>query len=391
MDQRLIIHIDMDAFYPAVEVLDDPLLAGLPVIVGGGRERGVVSSASYEARRFGVRSAQPTATARRLCPNGVFLPVRMARYQEVSRQVFAVFERFTPLVEPLSIDEAFLDMSGCQRLFGPARQMAQRIKEAVFEATGLTASAGVGPNKLLAKIASDLEKPDGLVVVEPGEVDAFLEPLAISRLWGVGQATLTALTFLGARTVGDLKRIPREVLERRFGKLGAHLHQVARGLDERPVLPPGRPKSLGRETTFSEDIVGQDRVRRELMRLAARVGRRLRKKGLRGRVVTLKVKYADFKQVTRSRTLAQATDDHQALFGQALALVESTEAGVRPVRLLGISLSRLEEAQAPEEPSLLAQLDPGRARREMLNQALDRVADRFGEEALKAAALLEED
>ena len=217
---KAILHLDMDAFYPAVEVLDNPELKGKPVVVGGGRERGVVSSASYEARRFGVHSAQPMASAMRLCPNGIFLPVRMARYKEVSRAVFEIFRQFTPLVEPLSIDEAFLDVSGCERLLGRPEEIAKKIKQDVLKHTGLTVSAGVAPSKFVAKIASDLEKPDGLTVVPPDGVRDFLDPLPIKKMWGVGKVTQKALASLNIRTFKDLSNMPLKILEEKFGKNG---------------------------------------------------------------------------------------------------------------------------------------------------------------------------
>ncbi|MBW1708610.1 MAG: DNA polymerase IV [Deltaproteobacteria bacterium] len=279
MPHKDIIHLDMDAFYPAVEVLDDPSLEGKPVIVGGQGDRGVVSSASYEARKFGVHSAQPIITARRLCPDGIFLPVRMARYVEISKKVFEVFCRFTPLVEPLSIDEAFLDVTGSRRLFGSPQEIAKKIKKLVKGEIGLTVSAGIAPSKLVAKIASDLEKPDGLTVVPHGKVREFLDPLPIEKLWGVGKVTRKDLELLGVRTIGDLSRLPRELLKSKFGKHGLHLYTMAGDMDERDVETRREVKSIGHEVTYAKDIVDLETVKKKLLALATQVARRMRRKG----------------------------------------------------------------------------------------------------------------
>jgi DNA polymerase-4 len=384
---KSILHLDMDAFFPSVESLDDPSLKGKPVIVGGPRERGVVSSASYEARVFGVHSALPMATALRRCPQGVFLPVRMSRYQEISREVFEIFRRFTALVETLSIDEAFLDVSGSERLFGSPEEIARKIKKAVFSQIGITVSAGVAPTKFVAKIASDIRKPDGLTVVPEGGVEAFLYPLPIEKLWGVGETTQKKLSGLGVRTIGDLSRVPREVLEKRFGKHGAHLYLLSHGIDDREVKAGREIKSVGHEDTYPEDIVDPEALRRELLSLAIRVSRRLRDKGLEGRTVTLKVKYSDFVQVTRSRTLEKRTDDGAEIFRRACRLLEKTDAGRRPVRLLGISLSNLENPAGCRQPGLFEQAAESQ-KQKRLNRTLDRIHGRFGEGSVLPGTLL---
>jgi len=386
---KAIIHLDMDAFYPAVEVLDNPSLKGKPVIVGGSRERGVVSSASYEARKFGIHSAQPMATAMRLCPHGIFLPVRMGRYKEVSNQIFEIFHQLTPLVEPLSIDEAFLDVTGSLKLFGGPKEIAKKIKKAVLEETSLTVSAGVAPSKFLAKIASDLHKPDGLTIVSEDQVKAFLNPLPIGKLWGVGKTTQKALAHLGIKTIGDLSRLPLEVLERRFGKHGIHLHRLSRGIDDREVEPLRDVKSIGREETFSEDLLDMATIKRGLLSLATRVSRRMRRKGLAGKRVTLKVKYHDFVQITRSETLTKAIDDGREIFQNCCRLLEKTEAGKRPLRLLGIALSHLSDQASPIQLSLF-ETGPGPARSKKLNLALDKIHEKFGESAILPGALLDE-
>jgi DNA polymerase-4 len=385
---KAILHLDIDAFYPSVEVLDNPELRGKAVIVGGPKERGVVSSASYEARKFGVHSAKPMATAMRLCPKGVFLPVRMARYKEVSCQVFKIFHLFTPLVEPVSIDEAFLDATGSTRLFGQPEEMAATIKRVVREETGLTISAGLAPSKFVAKIASDLDKPDGLTMVLPDRVQAFLDPLPIDKMWGVGRRTQGRLHRLGIRTIGDLSRFPAEVLEKQFGKHGTKMHQLAQGIDERAVIPWSETKSVGHEETFSQDILEREAARKEILFLAEKVARRMRQEGVSGRTITLKVKYADFVQVTRSATLSALTSDGHTLFSTVCKLMEKTDVGRKPVRLLGVSVSQLSDfSTSAEQLSLFAEGET-LSKRKKLNSALDSVSERFGEEAVRPATLL---
>ncbi len=408
--RRDIIHLDMDAFYASVEVLDDPTLKGKPVIVGGSERRGVVCAASYEARKFGVHSAQPVATARRLCPQGVFLPVRMERYKEMSDRVFEIFRRFTPVVEELSIDEAFLDVSSSVRLFGTPEAIARKIRAAVKAETGLTVSAGVAGNKLAAKIASDLNKPDGLTVVPRGREREFLAPLPAGRLWGVGKVTRAALESLGVRTIGELSRLPKETLSRKFGKSGLHLHELSLGIDDREVETEREAKSIGREDTYPEDLRDLEPIRRELLSLATRVASRLRREGVKGRTVTLKVKYHDFTLVTRAVTLPAATADGGEIYGRILKLLEKTAAGRRPVRLLGISLSGLEGEAVPAVMGKAEQLplfgkppgkgipargpDPPRgrpvdpAKKERLNKAVDRIREKYGDGGIVPASLV---
>jgi len=269
---RKIIHIDMDAFYAAVEQHDTPSLRGKPVVVGGDAEkRGVVSAASYEARAYGVHSAMPTSQAKRLCPQGIFLPVRMGRYQEVSEQIFQILRVYTPLVEPLSLDESFLDVTASERLFGPAVKIAREIKQRIHESTGLTASAGIAPNKFLAKIASDLRKPDGLVEIKPEEVQDFLRDLPISRLWGVGKTTEEVLRGMGILRVGQLATYPMEAIERKLGKFGRELVALARGEDERSVIPESEAKSISQEETFTPDLGDRETMKKVLLDQSERV------------------------------------------------------------------------------------------------------------------------
>jgi DNA polymerase-4 len=383
-----IIHLDMDAFYPSVEVLDNPELKGNPVIVGGSKQRGVVSSASYEARKFGVHSAQPMATAMRLCPNGVVLPVRMARYKEVSEQVFKIFYLFTPLVEPLSIDEAFLDVTGSTRLFGSAIEIAKKIKQMVVVKTGLTISAGVSTSKFVAKIASDMDKPDGLTVVPTDKVREFLDPLPIEKMWGVGKVTQEAFSHLSIHTFKDLRQAPVEVLEQKFGKHGIHMHQLSMGIDERDVVTLHDVKSIGHEDTYSKDILDLKLAKRELLSLANRVARRMRRKGLEGKTITLKVKYYDFVQITRSVTRHKYTNDSADIYSNICSLLETTAVGKRPVRLLGISLSNLADIGSGRQRSLFNYNGSNEKRKE-LNKTLDSIFNKFGGKGIRPGSLID--
>jgi DNA polymerase-4 len=329
------------------------------------------------------------AKAIRLCPHCTFLPVRMGRYKEVSKAVFDIFLRFTPLVEPISLDEAFLDVTDSIQLFGTPVEIAKRIKRAVVDETGLTVSAGVAPSKFLAKIASDLRKPDGLTIVPPDGVKAFLDPLPIDKVWGVGKATQKALHRRGVRTIGDLSRLPVEVLKKQFGKHGKRLFRLSQGIDERDVEPLHEPKSIGHEKTFSEDILSKVALERELLSLATKVSSRMRGKGLEASRVTLKVKYSNFVQITRSVTRHEATADGGEIFSHCCQLLEKTEAGKKPIRLLGISMSHLKTHSDYDQLSLFdTEAGPEKTRR--LHLALDRIHDRFGEEAIIPGTLLKD-
>ncbi|RJX35429.1 MAG: DNA polymerase IV [Desulfurivibrio sp.] len=384
---RDIIHLDLDAFYASVEVLDNPTLKGLPVIVGGSSDRGVVSAASYESRAFGVHSALAIVIARRLCPQGIFLPVRMSRYAEVSEQVMAVFRQYTPWVEQISVDEAFLDVTGCQSLFGSAVEIAGQIRSRVRAEIGLTVSAGVAGCKLVAKIASDLNKPDGLTVVPHGREAEFLAPLPIKRLWGVGRKTQTALRLLGVQTIGDLTRFSLDFLEKKFGQHGRHMYFCARGLDERPVECSHCTKSIGNEETFDQDLTDLQQIRKELLRLATRVGERLRRHHFTGRAVTLKVKYHDFISISRSLTLTRPTNDSRELYQAALSLLPRTQAGSKPVRLVGIAVDKLQDDSLPRQLDLFG---GKKTDRQELNRALDRINARFGAHTIKPATLTDD-
>src|SRR5438132_2524124 len=337
MPPRTILHVDLDAFFAAVEQRDRPELRGKPVIVGGGgpNDRGVVSTASYEARKFGVRSAMPLRTAAALCPNGIFVPVDGHKYGVESKRVMAILRRFTPLVEPVSIDEAFLDVTGTEGLWGDGGMVGRRIKDAVHDETQLTISVGVASTKLVAKIASDLRKPDGLVVVPPGEAAAFLAPLPIARLWGVGEATGSALREYGVRTLGDLAALPIDLLVRRFGKHGAALHDRALGLDDDPVHGQAEAaKSVSHEHTFDVDTNDRETIERTLLAMADGVAGRLRAAGLKAGTVTVKIRDSTFRTVTRQRTLPEPTDLTDPIWRVARDLARLVVRSSR-VRLMG--------------------------------------------------------
>lgn len=338
---RKIIHVDMDAYYASVEILDNPSLRGKPLVVGGPPDsRSVVTTASYEARKFGIRSAMPCAHARRLCPQAIFVPPRFERYSEISHRIREIFLRYTPLVEPLSLDEAYLDVTRCEAEIYASR-IARRIKEAVLSETGLSCSAGVAPNKLIAKIASDFKKPDGLTVVPPERVLDFMAPLELKRIPGVGPVTDRLLRDLKLVTCADLRAWGEERVVSELGNLGEWLWTASHGIDESPVDPTWERKSLGQEETFAVDLISIDDVRRETERIARDIAGSLRERGYTGRTITLKIKYGDFHQITRAKTLTEDTDDADLIATTAVALLEKTEAGSRRIRLIGVSMGKL--------------------------------------------------
>ena len=385
----MILHVDMDAFYASVEQRDRPALRGRPVIVGGDpQRRGVVSAASYEARKFGVHSAMPSSQAVRLCPDGVFLPGNMERYAEVSGQIREIFHRYTPLVEPLSLDEAFLDVTGSEGLFGPADEIAKRIRSDIRTELNLTASAGVAVNKYLAKIASDLEKPDGLVIVAPSQEEAFLDPLPVERIWGVGKVSAQVFRRLGIATIGELRRRSVEQLQVHFGETSAnHLWQLARGIDDRSVVTDHQAKSISHETTFAEDIDDQEILTAVLLDLTDLVARRVRRHGFRARTVHLKVRFSDFQTLTRSQTLRESSDVTRDFFEAARDMLDhKLPKPLRPVRLIGIGTSGF--GSSGERQTLL--FDADRDERESsLDRVSDQIKDRFGKGALKRGTSLD--
>jgi DNA polymerase-4 len=381
-----ILHVDMDAFYASVEQRDRPELRGQPVIVGGVGSRGVVSAASYEARPFGVHSAMPMSAARRLCPQAAFLPPRMGYYARVSQQLRDIFLAFTPLVEPLSLDEAFLDVRGCEGLFGHAPQIARQIKGRIQAETGLTASVGVAPNKFLAKLASDLGKPDGLVVVPAGGAAAFLGPLPVGRVWGVGAKAEGRLHALGVRTVGQLAALPEKALVGHFGELGRHLWRLARGEDGRAVVPDAAAKSVSTETTFARDIGDREALRSWLLGLTDHLAGRLRHAGLRARTVEVKVRSSDFRTRQRAQALGQATNATDVLWQAARRLLDrGLTDDVLPVRLLGVGASRLTREGVVQGDLF----DGGRRKQEALDQTIDAIRGQFGGAAIRRGSLLD--
>jgi DNA polymerase-4 len=392
MAPRTILHVDLDAFYAAVEQRDRPELRGKPVIVGGSVRRGVVTAASYEVRKFGVRSAMPMAHAVRLCPHAIVVPMRMDRYAEASRGFFAILERFAPEVEALSFDEAFLDVTGSERLLGDAPVIARKIKDEVRRELELVASVGVGPTKFVAKIASDIDKPDGLRVVTPEGMLGFLHALPVSRLWGVGEVTQEKLLGLGLTTIGAVAAWPEAALRGRLGdNLGAHLAALARGDDPRPVVGDRDPVSVGHQETFDDDVDDPEDLVGLLLQQADRVAARLRRAALRARIVILLIKYDDFRQVSRRTTLPDPTSDGSVIAHTALELLRDVDIGTRSgqrVRLAGLSTTGLEPRDAPRQLTLD---ERSRARGERLGDVLDQVRAKFGAAAVQRAVHVGED
>ncbi|AFE08587.1 DNA polymerase IV [Corallococcus coralloides DSM 2259] len=376
---RAILHVDMDAFYASVEQRDNPSLRGKPVIVGGHAQRGVVVAASYEVRPFGVRSAMPMARAVKQAPHAIVVKPRFSAYAEASEQVFAIFERYTPLIEPLSLDEAFLDVTASVGLFGAAADIAKRIRKEIAHELNLPASAGIATAKFVAKIASDLAKPNGQREVRPEETVAFLAGLPVSRLWGVGPKTEEAMKRAGLVTIGDVATRDVDWLEERFGAASAkHLWELSHGIDARDVVPDRAAKSVGAEDTFDEDLTGPEALKPHVHAQALRVARRLRRASLKGRVVQLKLKFADFTLITRRVTLREATDDGQVIYRAALELLERAHEG-KALRLTGVSV------QLDEDEPQLGLFPAAAPKSSKLNEAMDRIAARFGSKAITMA------
>ncbi len=380
---RAILHVDMDAFYASVEQRDDPSLRGKPVVVGGHSRRGVVSAASYEAREYGIHSAMPMMTALKRCPHAVVVSGNMQRYAEVSDQVFDVFHRYTPLVEGLSIDEAFLDVTGSQALFGDAISIARRIKEDIYAETGLRASAGVAPSKFVAKVASDLDKPDGLVVVAAESVREFLAPLPIRRMWGVGPKAAERLVALGFETIGDLTEVRAEVLESVLGTWGLRIWHLAHGDDDRAIVTEREAKSIGAEVTFEEDLMDQDAFETAILSQTVRVATRLRRAGLWAHVITVKVKNPRHKSKTRQMRIDPPACDTDTIFATAKALLDRVPGLEEGARLIGVSASDL-----TEDPPRSLFPDEQREKRERLEALTGELHARFGKQSATRARLL---
>lgn len=381
--QRYIIHVDMDAFYASIEQRDKPELVGVPVIVGGLSNRGVVATASYEARKYGVHSAMSMVEARRRCPEAVFITPDHRKYSFVSAQIRQILDRYSPLVEPLSLDEAFLDATGMDGLYADPADIARRIKDDIKQQLQLTASAGVAPNKFLAKLASDLQKPDGLYVIRPGEEAQVLAGLPVRRLWGVGEVTAASIARLGIRTIGQFAAADPKLLERHIGRGVYDLQRLARGLDDRPVVPDQQIKSVGNEETFDQDLYQWDEIEKQLLLFADKVGWRLRRLTLSGRTITVKVRFASFKTVTRSRTLEEATNLDDALYHIARELYKSIPS-TEGIRLLGLTVSNLQPAG-----QAMALFDSKQEKQESLHKVVDELKVRFGAAAVMKGRLID--
>ncbi len=376
----------MDAFFASVEQRDHPAYRGKPVIVGGSpTSRGVVSTCSYEARKFGIHSAMPLREAGRRCPQGIFLPGRIKRYEEVSIEIMKILREYTPLVEIFSIDEAFLDVTGSELLFGSAEKIAREIVGRIDEELNLPASVGVAPNKFLAKIGSDLKKPKGFVVIKPEDVIPLLAPLPVSKLWGVGPKNQEQLRKLGIERVRDLQNLPVETVRRNLGEFGEHLHRLAFGLDDRPVSPWQEVKSVGHETTFKEDTDDREFLEEVLLGLCTRVARRLRQNNLVGQIISIKIRDTNFKTITRQTTLYYPTDFEEVIFKHARRLAEKNQWGRKRLRLIGVTVSGLQKSGTEQLP-LFSEANHEDLRR--LHYTIDQIKDRFGEEAITRGRLL---
>jgi DNA polymerase-4 len=414
MDEPLtILHVDMDAFYASVEIRDAPELGGLPVVVGGrSQSRGVISAASYEARAFGIHSAMPTSVAERLCPDLVLLPPSFEKYTRVSRTIMDIFRRYTPMVEPLSLDEAFLDVAGCERLHGDAIEIGRSIRRDILKETGLVASIGVAPTKFIAKLASDLDKPAGFRVIQRSEVRTVLDPLPVNKIFGVGRSTSKRLASLGVHTIGQLASLPRDEVVERFGSSGAWIHDLAHGIDPRRVNPRRPEKSHGMERTYAEDIDDRELLKRHLYEYCEEVAFALRDRGLQGKTVAVKARYSNFKTITRSRTMDRHTNLGARIYATARELFERVPPGA--LRLLGVTVSSLEDVRTAHQGSLFGEPDlpgsepskvsasgqgePLRASKGTKEQRLiramkgaDKLRKKYGKRLLKPGALVDRD
>ena len=383
-------HIDMDAFYASVEQLDHPWLKGKCVIVGGTSNRGVVSAASYEARKFGIRSAMPAFQARQKCPDGIFLPPRMSRYSEVSRMVMGILREFSPLVQVVSIDEAYLDMSGTRELHGSPEAVGHTIKARILEATGLTCSVGIAPLKFLSKIASDMDKPDGLTIIKPEEVAAFIEQLPIRKVPGVGKKTFGQLDLMGIKTLGDISRFPEKMLVDCFGKYGRRLMALAAGKDSSTVIPHSPHKSISSERTLRANTDDIAVLKRHLLSQSEEVARHLRKSDVKARTITLKLKHADFKIVTRSTTLSAPTRSSKAIYRTAAELLDRYQLKQK-IRLIGVGTSGLTDETPPVQLDLFDRKPQSNVNWEKVDRAVDSIHSKFGKSAIKRAKFSSEE
>ena len=382
----MILHIDMDAFYASVEQLDDPRLKNKCVIVGGTSNRGVVSAASYEARQFGVHSAMPIYQAKQKCPHGIFVPPRMRRYKEVSKKVMALLKDFSPLVEPVSIDEAYMDITGCQRLFGEPQEIAREIKRKIKETVNLTCSVGVAPNKFLAKIASDMEKPDGLTLILPDKVPEFIDSLPVKKVPGVGKKMFRQLELLGIRTLGDVQRLPEKSLLKHLGKFGKRLRTLSSGSDHSPVTPQAPHKSISSERTLAADTRDVKLLKRYLLSQSGEVSKQLRKTGVRAKTITIKIKDEDFKTVTRRTTIAIPTQSSKTIYKHAAQLMDDYKI-TQKIRLIGVGTSGFSSVTASVQMGLFDTHAETRDDWEKIDKALDSISKKFGKDLVGRTTL----
>lgn len=384
---RKIIHVDMDAFFAQIEQRDNPLYKNKPLIVGGPLNRGVVSTASYEARKYGIHSGMPLSRAKRQCPGGIYVPVNMEKYLSESTKIREIFSIFTPLVETIGCDEGFLDVTGCEKLFGDALDIARKIKGRIYEDTNLTSSAGIGPSKFLAKLASNMGKPNGLTVLNnTPEVIEKIKLLPASHIWGVGQVTEKELKSMGIDTIGDLADTPMELIAARFGELGKMIHDMANGLDSREVVPNREVKSIGREITYRRDIDDFSILKSTLLLLSQKIARNMHLKGYKGKIVTLKIRFSDFRTISRRITLKQYTYGIFDIQRSAISLLGGIDLERKKIRLIGVSVSGL------KENFLLEGLIPSEhSRDESLTEAIDKISNKFGENKLSLANIIEND
>jgi DNA polymerase-4 len=382
----MILHIDMDAFYASVEQLDDPRLKNKCVIVGGTSNRGVVSAASYEARQFGIHSAMPIYQAKQKCPHGSFVPPRMSRYKEVSKKVMALLREFSPLVEPVSIDEAYLDITGCQRLFGESQEIAREIKRKIKETVHLTCSVGVAPNKFLAKIASDMHKPDGLTLILPDQVPAFIDSLPVKKVPGVGKKMVRQLELLGIRTLGDVQRLPEKSLIKHLGKFGKRLRALSSGSDDSLVTPHAPHKSISSERTLAADTRDVKLLKRYLLRQSGEVARQLRQAGVRAKTITIKIKDEDFKTVTRRTTIAVPTQSSKTIYKHAARLMHDFKTN-KKIRLIGVGTSGFSSVTASVQIGLFDANEETTDEWEKIDKALDSISKKFGKDVVGRATL----
>ncbi len=384
----MILHIDMDAFYASVEQLDNPWLKGKCVIVGGTSNRGVVSASSYEARRFGVRSAMPIFQARQKCPEGVFIPPRIERYKEVSKKIMAILREFSPQVEVVSIDEAYMDISGGQRLHGGPEMVAMDIKNKIKEKLGLTCSVGVAPGKFLAKVASDMDKPDGLTIIWPQQVNQFIETLAVQKVSGVGKKTFLQLESMGIKTLGDVKKFPEKMLLDRLGKFGQRLIELASGRDHSTVTPWSPHKSISSERTLGEDTDDKKLLNKYLLKQSEEIARQLRKANVKAKTITLKLKHADFKQFTRSKTIDTPTQSSETIYRYAVRLLDDYRL-TQKIRLIGVGTSGFKSTDRPVQLNLFDRVKESDQTWEKVDRTVETITKKFGRDAIKRGTLSE--